>query len=293
MKCNLCPRQCNIDREKRTGFCGVSGKIRVARAALHFWEEPCISGEEGSGAVFFSGCNLQCVFCQNMDISRGKVGQDISGERLSDIFLELQDKGANNINLVTPSHYVKQIIPALISARENGLRIPVVYNSSAYESVETLKLLEGHVDIYLPDCKYFDDELSVRFSKAPGYRDISLAAISEMIRQTGTPQFDERGLLKRGVVVRHLVLPGHVSDSKKVIGMLHDIFKEDIYISIMRQYTPTVHLPEYPELNRKLTKREYKKVLDYAVDIGIVNGFMQEGDVAKESFIPDFNLEGV
>lgn len=293
MKCNSCPRQCNIDRDSAVGFCGVSGKIRVARAALHFWEEPCISGTEGSGAVFFSGCNLQCIFCQNREISRGKVGKDISCSRLAEIFVELQKQGANNINLVTPSHYVNQIIPAIIFSREMGLSVPVVYNSSAYESVETLKKLEGYIDVYLPDCKYWDEELAVKFSRAPAYRDISFAAIGEMLRQTGKAEFDENGLIKKGVIVRHLVLPGHVNDSKKVIGQLYDTFGDDIYISIMNQYTPLADLPDYPELNRKLTGREYKKILDYALDIGIENGFMQEGDVAKESFVPSFDLEGV
>lgn len=293
MICNACPRQCNIDRSEHTGFCGVSDNIRVARAALHFWEEPCISGSEGSGAVFFSGCNLQCVFCQNREISRGKVGKDISAERLCEIFFELQEQGANNINLVTPSHYVNQITKAVEKARARGLSIPFVYNSSAYENVETLKRLEGYIDVYLPDCKYYDDELAVRYSKAPGYWNTALAAIEEMLRQRGKTVFDERGMITSGVIVRHLVLPGHTLDSKNVIRSLHERFKDDIYISVMNQFTPLGGLENYPELNRRVTPREYKKVLDYAIEIGIVNGFMQEGNVAKESFIPAFDLEGV
>lgn len=291
--CNQCPRECKVDRTEAVGYCQVGDKIRVARAALHMWEEPCISGGEGSGAIFFSGCNMQCVFCQNRDIACGSTGKDISEERLCEIMLELQDKKANNINLVTPTHYVKQIAGAIIKAKNNGLTIPIVYNSSSYEKTDTLKELNGLVDVYLPDCKYFDDELAVKYSRAPGYHNISLKAIDEMLRQTGKCSFDENGLIKSGVIIRHLVLPGHTKDSKAVIKSLWERYGHDVYLSIMSQYTPLENVKNYPELNRRITVREYNKVLDYAIELGVVNGFFQDMDVAKESFIPEFNLEGV
>ena len=216
--CKLCPRECNVDRGLgKTGFCKVPNHIKVARAALHFWEEPCISGDEGSGTVFFSGCNLRCVYCQNRKIAEGVYGKNITVDRLAAIFLELQEKGANNINLVTPSHYVLQIIKALEMAKEQGLTLPVVYNSSAYEKVETLKLLEGYVDVYLPDFKYMDRRLSGKYSKAEDYSVVAKRAIFEMVRQVGAPCFDDRGILQKGVIVRHLVLPGYTQDSKKII----------------------------------------------------------------------------
>lgn len=292
--CNLCPRECNVDRGLgKTGFCKVPNHIKVARAALHYWEEPCISGEEGSGTVFFSGCNLRCVYCQNKKIAEGVYGKEITVDRLAAIFLELQEKGANNINLVTPTHYAIQIASALQKAKEQGLSIPVVYNSSAYEKVEILKLLEGYVDIYLPDFKYMDEGLSKRYSNAQDYPYVARKAIEEMVRQVGRPQFDQKGMLKKGVVVRHMVLPGHVSDSKNVIKYLYDVYGNDIFISILNQYTPLGGLDNYPEINRKLREKEYEEVVDYAIEIGVENGFIQEGDVADESFIPDFDGQGV
>lgn len=293
MLCNECPRHCNIDRSITTGFCGMSDKIMVARAALHMWEEPCISGEEGSGAVFFSGCNLRCVFCQNACIARGGTGVEITVGRLSEIFLELQGKGANNINLVTPSHYVKEIVQALTMAKDNGLTIPVVYNTSSYELVDTLKCLDGLVDIYLPDFKYVDSSLAMRYSHAKDYYEVACAALDEMHRQIGACSFDERGMMKHGIIVRHLILPGHTADSKRVIKYIKDTYGDDVFISIMNQYTPLPHVSDYPEINRKVTQREYDNVVDYAIDIGVTNGFIQEGGVAEESFIPEFNGEGV
>lgn len=289
VKCNLCPRRCNIDRAVNKGFCGSSNEIRIARAALHMWEEPCISGFEGSGAIFFSGCNMKCIFCQNSDISCGGVGKAISVNELADIMLKLQSDGANNINLVTPSHYVNQITEALILAKESGLHIPIVYNTSSYEEVDTIKKLDGLVDVYLPDCKYFDDDLAARYSKAPGYFAIAIKAIDEMLRQTGSCNFDENGMIRKGVIVRHLVLPGHTKDSQNVIKRLLERYGNDIYISVMSQYTPLKE-HEYANLNRRLTKREYMKVVDFAIDEGLVNGFMQQMDVAKESFIPPFEI---
>lgn len=298
-KCNLCPRKCNIDRSHNKGFCGVNDKIMLSRAALHFYEEPSISGTAGSGAVFFSGCNLKCVFCQNESISRGAFGKEVSKERLAEIFLNLQSQGANNINLVTPSHYVPIIKESLILAKEQGLLIPIVYNTSAYESVETLKMLDGLIDIYLPDFKYMDDSLAVKYSNAPGYSDIAKAAIKEMFRQVGENRFDENGLMKRGVIVRHLLLPLGVNNAKQVVSYLHETYGDSIYISLMNQYTPmdTPALKKagekYPELLRKVTKREYERLLDYVLSLDIKNAYFQEGDTASESFIPEFDYTGI
>lgn len=292
--CNLCPRECNVDRGLgKAGFCKVPNQIKVSRAALHFWEEPCISGEEGSGTVFFSGCNLRCVYCQNRKIAEGVYGKEITVDRLAAIFLELQEKGANNINLVTPSHYVLQIIEALKLAKEGGLNVPIVYNSSAYEKVETLKKLKGYINVYLPDFKYMDSALSLKYSAAEDYSQVAKNAIEEMVRQVGTTEFDERGILRKGVVVRHLVLPGYTKDSKEVIKYLYDTYKNDIFISILSQFTPMNGLDKYPEINRKVSEEEYGEVVDFAIEIGVENGFIQEGDVAEESFIPDFDCEGV
>jgi putative pyruvate formate lyase activating enzyme len=267
--------------------------VKVARAALHMWEEPCISGEEGSGAVFFSGCNLRCVFCQNACIADGGTGVEISVDRLSRIFLELQRKGANNINLVTPSHYVEQVAEALRIAKIDGLSIPVLYNTGSYELVETLKMLDGLVDIYLPDMKYFDSALSEKYSHAKDYFKVASKAISEMYRQVGECAFDERGMMRRGIIARHLILPGHTADSKKVIQYLYGTYGDSVYISIMNQYTPLPHVAAYPEINRKVTKREYDSVVDFAIDLGVTNAFIQEGGVASASFIPQFDGEGV
>lgn len=271
----------------------MDGTIYLARAALHMWEEPCISGTKGSGAVFFSGCGLRCCFCQNHDIAIGSRGLAVSVERLGEIFLELKEKGAANINLVTGAHYVPQIIEALKLARMQGMDLPVVYNSSGYEKLETLKLLEGYVDIYLPDLKYMEPDLAQKFSHAPDYVERAKAAIKEMVRQSGSCQFGEDGYIRRGTIVRHLILPGHTKNSRKVLRYLHETYGEEIYISIMNQYTPVREFGEFKELNRKVTKREYEKVLDTAVEMGIQNGFIQEGETASESFIPEFDYEGV
>ena len=291
--CLLCPRKCGINRRTgQTGVCGVSSEIKVARAALHYWEEPCISGKRGSGAVFFSGCSLHCVFCQNREISDGKAGKVISKERLSDIFMELAGKGANNINLVTPGHFVPQIIPALEWAKACGMDLPVVYNTSSYENVDTIRSLDGLVDIYLPDFKYMDPALSEKYSHAKDYVETAKAALSEMVRQTGAAVF-EGDLMKRGTIVRHLVLPGNTKDSKAVIRYLYETYGDQIYISILKQFTPIEALFAYPELNRKLKERDYDEVVDYAIELGVENGFIQEGETAEESFIPAFDCEGV
>lgn len=293
--CTLCPRQCRVNRMAgETGYCGQSADIRIARAALHYWEEPCISGENGSGAVFFSGCNMRCVFCQNHDIAIGEWGRTISTERLTAIFLELQEKGAHNINLVTPSHYIPQIAYCLKRAKEMGLTIPIVYNTSGYETVSSLQLLEGLVDIYLPDCKYYSPGLSMSYSHAPDYFQVTRLALDEMLRQVGAPILEEKtGLMKKGIIVRHLLLPGEPKDSKKILRYLHTAYGNDIYVSIMNQYTPLSQVSEIPALSRKVTREEYEKILAFADAIGIEQGFFQEGETASESFIPPFDFEGV
>lgn len=292
--CRLCPRECGVDRQNGiTGYCGMNSTLKVARAALHMWEEPCISGDKGSGAVFFSGCGLRCCFCQNREIAIGDCGMEITTERLAEIFLELQEKGAANLNLVTGAQYVPQILTALDMAKKNGFALPVVYNSSGFEKIETLRMLEGYVDIYLPDFKYMEKKLAENFSKAPAYPELAKAAIKEMVRQSGPCQFGEDGYLQRGTIVRHLILPGHTKNSKMVLAYLHETYGNDIYISIMNQYTPVFKQEKYTELNRKVTRREYEKVLDFAMELGIENGFIQDGETASESFIPAFDYEGV
>ena len=291
--CTLCPRNCQVNRASDgTGFCGMPASIQVARASLHMWEEPCISGTNGSGTVFFTGCNLKCVFCQNHTIAIGKKGREVSISQLADLFLMLQDKGAHNINLVTPSHYVPGIAEALRLAKKQGLCVPIVYNTSGYDSVSTLSLLDGLVDVYLPDFKYVSQEVSKRYSRAADYFKVAKVSLAEMFRQVGTPVFDGDMLVK-GIVVRHLLLPGCTEDSKAVIRYLYRTYGDRIFISIMNQYTPLPHVASYPEINRKVTQAEYDEVVDYAIELGIENGFIQEGDTAEESFIPEFDFTGL
>lgn len=292
--CLLCPRKCGINRRTgQTGVCGVSSEIKVARAALHYWEEPCISGKRGSGAVFFSGCSLHCVFCQNREISDGKEGKVISKARLSDIFMELAGKGANNINLVTPGQYIPDIVWAVNDAKSRGMKLPIIYNTSGYENVTELKLLEDIVDVYLPDFKYMDSTLSARYSRAKDYPSVAKQALSEIVRQQPDVVIDDAtGLIQKGVIVRQLLLPGHVNDAKAVLKYLYDTYHDHVYISMMSQFTP-IALKDYPEINRTVTKREYERLVNYALEIGITNAFIQEGDVAKDSFIPAFDCEGV
>lgn len=293
--CNLCPRKCGANRlEGQLGYCGQTAELTAARASLHLWEEPCISGTRGSGTVFFSGCNLRCVFCQNHNIAIGKAGKNISLQRLSEIFLELQKQGAHNINLVTPTHFIPQIAWALEHAKRNGLSIPIVYNTGSYEEVESLRLLDGLVDIYLPDLKYYSPELSLTYSHAGDYFEKATAAIAEMFRQIGKPVFEKAtSLMKRGIIVRHLILPGQVKDSKKILRYLHETYGNDIYVSIMNQYTPLPHVADIPSLNRHVSQEEYNRVLSFAERLGIENGFMQEGSAADESFIPEFDEQGL
>ena len=296
--CNLCPRHCSADRMAGgVGYCGQTAEIFAARAALHFWEEPCISGKGGSGTVFFSGCNLHCIYCQNREIALGNQGQVISLERLSQIFLELQEKGANNINLVTPTHFVPQIREALFAAKKQGLTLPIVYNTGGYEEVETLRMLDGFIDIYLPDMKYRSAAPAARFSNCPDYFEKASLALQEMYRQVGDPVIDEAtGLMRRGMIIRHLLLPGQVGESKRVLRWIHDTFGDHVFVSIMNQYTPMPQLsdrPEFQDINRKVTQEEYDRLLEFADLIGIERGFLQEGETAKESFIPPFTGEGL
>ena len=292
--CTLCPRNCKVNRNNNElGYCGMTNQLMVARASLHYWEEPIISGEKGSGTVFFSGCNLKCVFCQNYQISNNNFGKPISIHRLSEIFLELQEKGANNINLVTPTHFVPLVIEALKIAKAKGLDIPIVYNSSGYENVETIKLLKGYIDIYLPDFKYYDNKYANKYSKCNNYFEAVTSSLDEMINQVGTPQINEEGILIKGVIVRHMMIPGLLDDSKKIIHYLVDNYNDDIFISIMNQYTPTNNLINYQEINQTVNDKDYDELINYAIDLGIKNGFMQEGETQKTSFIPEFDTTGV
>lgn len=290
-KCTLCPRRCGADRTKVRGRCGQTATLYAARAALHMWEEPCISGKNGSGTVFFSGCPLGCVYCQNSDIASSRAGVPIDANRLAEIFLELQDRGAHNINLVTPTHFAPHIIRALDMASE--LKIPVLYNTSGYETVETLRMLDGYVDIYLPDFKYMDARIAEKYSCAPDYPETAKAALAEMTHQTGACEFDADGMLRRGTIVRHLVLPGYTQNSRDVIEYLYNTYGNDIYMSIMSQYTPMPRAADYPEINRRVTDGEYDALVDFAAGIGVENAFVQEGASSSESFIPAFDGEGI
>jgi len=291
-ECNLCPRNCGTDRTIKKGFCGVKAQLSAGRAGLHFWEEPCISGPGGgSGAVFFSGCNMHCVFCQNKPLSTASVGKEITVDRLREIFYELIDEGADNINLVTPTHFTDLIIEALSAEK---LPVPVIWNTSAYEKVETLKRLEGLVDIYLPDYKYADESLALKFSNAPAYPQKAREAILEMYRQTGKYAFDDCDMLCRGVIIRHLVLPGHLENTFDVLDFIADTFAEDeVLFSLMSQYTPPKTPLKYAELNRRLTREEYERVTDYLYLLGLENGFVQELSSASEEYTPDFDLTGI
>ena len=326
--CTICPRNCGVNRSAgRTGYCGQTAVPHIARAALHFWEEPCISGTGGSGTVFFVGCNLGCVFCQNHMIAHADAsfnlthtetsihkitsantnnipipGRKVNARNLAKIFLSLQEQGAHNINLVTPTHFVPQIVDALYLAKSDGLNLPIVYNSSCYEKVETLKRLDGLIDIYMPDMKYYSDSVSRAYANAPDYFSTATAALAEMHRQVGEPLFDnkitfdieskqdpsETALMKKGIIVRHLLLPGHTNDSCYILQYLYETYGDSVYISIMNQYTPMSRLVLPSPLNRKVTAREYNKVVDYAISIGITNAFIQDGPTASESFIPSF-----
>lgn len=285
MICNQCPRRCNVERSKTVGRCGVGENFKLARASLHFWEEPCISGKNGSGTVFFSGCNLGCVFCQNYEISHRKIGREVSADELIKIFESLIEKGANNINLVNPTHYALQLADVLSKWKSP---VPIVYNSSGYESVETLKMLDGLVDIYLPDFKYILPEKAKKYSFAEDYPEVAMLAIKEMKRQVGADVFDESGLMKKGMIIRHLVLPSNTNASIKALDYLAENYA-DTYISVMAQYTPCGNLTGYDEINRKLTKREYNKIVDYILSLGLDKIFIQDLSSSDDRFIPEFS----
>ena len=287
-ECNLCPRKCGVNRYQTRGYCGASNKVKVAYYSLHKWEEPIISGSNGSGTVFFSHCNLRCMYCQNQKISIHGYGKEISNKKLGEIFLKLQDMGAHNINLVTPTHYVPQIAYILRKIKNHELKIPVVYNTSSYENIGTLMIMRGLVDIYLADLKYYDDSLAEKYSFCSNYFEVATMAIDEMVRQVGKVEIGKDGLMKKGVIVRVLILPGHVHDAKEIINYLYKTYHDDITISIMNQYTPVTECP-YSNLNRKLSEEEYEEVVNYALTIGVDNAFIQEGDTASDSFIPDFD----
>ena len=286
--CNLFPRKCGANRYKQKGYCKATNKLKVAYYSLHRWEEPVISGKRGSGTIFFSHCNLSCIYCQNKKISMDGYGKEISCKKLGEIMLTLQEKKAHNINLVTPTHYVPQIAYTLKKIKNKTLTIPIVYNTSSYESIGTLKLMKNLVDIYLADLKYFDDNLAEKYSNCNNYFENATLAIDEMFRQVGPIKMDKHHIMKKGLIVRVLVLPGHVHDAKEIIDYLYHTYQDDIYISIMNQYTP-VNTCKYENLNRKVTEEEYEEVINYALTIGVKKAFIQEGETASESFIPNFD----
>lgn len=292
--CRLCPRNCNVNRLKNeVGFCKSNVNLNIARVSLHDWEEPCISGSRGSGTVFFSNCNLNCVFCQNHEISQQGIGKEVSIERLSTIFMEQQERGAHNINLVTPTHFVPQIIEAIKLSKAIGLKIPIVYNSNGYENIDTIKALNGYIDVYLPDLKYMSDKYAKRYSKVSNYFEFASKAIDEMFKQAPKLIFNKDGLLTSGVIIRHLMLPGLLFDSKKLIDYIYNKYGDNIYISIMNQYTPMFNSKEYPEINKALNPKHYDSLINHCIDIGIKNAFIQEDGTVKESFVPHFDLRGV
>ena len=295
-KCQLCSRRCGIDRTKNIGFCGSSDKIKIALVSLHKWEEPCLVGENGAGTIFFSNCNLHCVYCQNYEISQLSCGAEVEIDRLAEIFLEQQSRGAANIELVTPTHYVPQIIEALKISKTRGLKLPIVYNTNGYDNIETIEMLRGYVDIFLPDLKYYNDELAYYYSAAPRYFEIATAAIKKMFDITGKIEFDDRGQLKRGVIVRHLILPNYRHDSMKIVEWLYKTFGDDIYISLMNQYTPmfkVIESKQYKKLNRRLTTFEYDSVVNHAAELGVKNCYIQIGKTSDKSFVPNFDCTGV
>lgn len=292
--CRLCPRNCSANRlNGELGFCRAGKSIKAARASLHYWEEPCISGDKGSGTVFFSNCNLGCVFCQNHSISQESVGAEITSERLSQIFLEQQERGALNINLVTPTHYVPQIIEAIDLAKKNGLKLPILYNTNSYENVETIRSLKGYVDIFLPDLKYYSDKYAVKYSNAPNYFEFASKAIEEMVSLAQDPVFDNKGILKSGVIIRHMMLPGLLFDSKKVVDYIYRTFGDSVYLSLMNQYTPMHKASSFKEINHTLNPKHYEALIDYSLSLGIKNGFIQEDETCSESFVPQFDMRGI
>ncbi|MBL4931402.1 radical SAM protein [Clostridium paridis] len=292
--CNLCYRQCNVNRNNNIlGYCKAGKNLKVARAALHLWEEPCVSGESGSGTVFFSHCNFSCVFCQNHQISQEHLGKEITIERLSEIFLELQVQNANNINLVTPTHYIPQIIEAIKISKNKGLSIPILYNTNGYDTLDSIKALRGFIDVYLPDFKYYDDKYAIKYSNVKNYRENLMPILMEMYDQVGDAKFDKNGIIQKGMIIRHLMLPSLLFDSKKVIDTIHETFNNKVYISIMNQYTPMNKSYNFPEINKPLNPKHYDSLVDYALSIGVTKGFIQEEGSSSKAFVPSFLNEGV
>ena len=288
--CTICPHNCKINRTKNPGRCKSTDKIKIALYSIHNFEEPCISGEKGSGTIFFSNCNMNCVFCQNYEISQFGRGKEITIEELANVMIKQQERNVQNINLVTPTSYALHIVEAIKIARKKGLEIPIVYNTNGYESVETLKLLEGYVDIYLPDLKYYYDDLAKKYSKVDNYFEIATKAIQEMYRQVGTPVLDENGVMKKGLMIRHLILPNEVQNSKKVLKWIKENIDSNVYVSIMAQYFPTYKAKEIPEIARKITKEEYEKVENYLYGLDLENGYIQELGEHEEEYVPKFDF---
>ena len=288
-ECTICPRNCKVNRlSGKKGYCKCDDKIKVALVSTHFYEEPCISGKNGSGTIFFSNCNLNCVYCQNYEISQNGKGDNATVQELSDKFILLQSKGVNNINLVTPTMYVYQIIEAIKIAREKGLTIPIIYNSNGYENIETIRKLNGYIDIYLPDLKYFSNDIAIKYSNAPNYFKIATQSIKEMYKQVGTPVFDKNGIIKRGIIIRHLVLPNHLQNSKNILRWIKENIDPNVYISIMSQYFPTNKAFEYEKINRKLKRREYNEIKKYIITLGIKNGYFQDLESNEKKYVPSF-----
>ncbi len=289
--CNICPHRCKVNRlDGKIGRCKCDDKVKIALASIHHYEEPCISGKNGSGTIFFSNCNLNCIYCQNYEISQQGKGKIISIEHLAEIFLNQQKKNVNNINLVTPTMYVPQIIEAIKIARNNGLNIPIIYNSNGYENVETIKMLEGYIDIYLPDLKYYSNKISKKYSNIDNYFEIAINAIKEMQKQVGNPVFDNNGIIKKGVIIRHLILPNHLLNTKNILKYIKENFNEDTYISLMAQYFPTYKAKEDKFINRKLTKKEYKEIESYLYSLDIKNGYIQDLGEHEEEYVPNFDF---
>ncbi|WP_461206874.1 radical SAM protein [Clostridium sp. DL1XJH146] len=292
--CTLCPRNCGANRlENKLGFCNSGETIKIAHVSLHMWEEPCISGSRGSGTIFFSNCNLQCVFCQNHKISSSGYGKEVSINDLSDIMISQQAKGAHNINLVTPTHYVPQIIEAIKLAKNKGLSIPIIYNTSSYENIETIRALKDYIDIYLADFKYFNNKYAVEYSNAKNYFNVAKNSISEMYINVGNPVFDENNMMIKGIIVRHLMLPGLLFDSKKIIDYIYDTYGHNVYISLMNQYTPSFKSYEYPEINKPLNPKHYEVLIQYCISKGIENAFIQDEGTVSKSFVPNFNVSKI
>ena len=291
--CKICPRNCKINRTKNIGYCKCNDKIKIALVSTHYYEEPCISKENGSETIFFSNCNMNCIFCQNYEISQQGKGKEVSVERLADIMLEQQERKVNNINLVTPTMYVYQIIEAIKIARKKGLIIPIVYNTNSYENIETIKALNGYIDIYLPDLKYYTDSLSIKYSNAPHYFENATRAIKEMKKQIPEYEFDENGTMKKGVIIRHLILPNYLQNTKNILKWIKDNFDDEIYVSIMAQYFPSYKAKEDEKINRKISMREYRKIEEYVYELNFKNGYMQDLGKNEEEYVPNFNLNNV